>query len=165
MSRGKENYKDTEIVILGGGDGALLYELLKEQPKNVIMLEIDDVVIRACAKHMRSICGDVLDKKSGPNYEIIVGDCMKLLEVYKEEHKKFDYVFGDLTDIPISDDPSSEPWKFIMLVIEKSFDILKTNGKFMTHVSYMLFLSLHLCVCVCVNNYCFRRKVHRVRTL
>lgn len=135
MSRGNENYKDTEIVILGGGDGALLYELLKEKPKNVIMLEIDDVVIKACAKHMRSICGDVLDKNSGDNYQIIVADCMKLLDVFKQEHKKFDYVFGDLTDIPISDDASSEPWKFIMHVIEMSFDILKPNGKFMTHVS------------------------------
>lgn len=135
MARGKENYKDAEIVILGGGDGALLYELLKEKPKNVIMLEIDDVVMKACAKHMRSICGDVLDKKSGENYQIIVGDCMKSLDMFKQEHKKFDYVFGDLTDIPISDDPSSsEPWKFIMRVIEMSFDVLKPNGKFMTHV-------------------------------
>lgn len=55
---------------VGGGDGALLYELLKEQPKNVIMLEIDEVVMRACAKYMRSICGDVLDKRSGPNYQV-----------------------------------------------------------------------------------------------
>lgn len=70
MARGKEDYKDKEIVILGGGDGALLYELLKENPKNVIMLEIDDVVMKACSKHMRSICGDVLDKRSGDNYQV-----------------------------------------------------------------------------------------------
>lgn len=135
MSRGKEDYKDKEIIILGGGDGALLYELLKERPKNVIMLEIDDVVVKSCSKHMRSICGDVLDKKSGDNYQIIIGDCMPSLQVFKREHRKFDYVFGDLTDIPISDDPSSEPWKFIMQVIEMSFDVLKPGGKFMTHVS------------------------------
>lgn len=40
MQRGKEDYKDKEIVILGGGDGALLWELLKEQPKFVTMLEV-----------------------------------------------------------------------------------------------------------------------------
>ena len=57
--------------MIGGGDGALLYELLKENPRNVIMLEIDDVVMKACAKYMRSICGDVLDKRSGPNYNVI----------------------------------------------------------------------------------------------
>lgn len=145
MSRGKEDYKESEIIILGGGDGALLYELLKEKPKNVIMLEIDDVVIRACAKHMRSICGDVLDKKSGDNYQIIIGDCMQSLEIFKQEHRKFDYVFGDLTDIPISEGPSSEPWKFIMRVIEMSFDVLKTNGKFMTHVRFVCVVSNENC--------------------
>lgn len=60
----------------GGGDGALLYELLKEEPKNVIMLEIDDVVMKACAKHMRSICGDVLDKRCGPNYKVSTDFCV-----------------------------------------------------------------------------------------
>lgn len=70
MARGKENYEGKDIVILGGGDGALLYELLKEKPKSVTMLEIDEVVMKACAKHMRSICGDVLDNYKGPNYEV-----------------------------------------------------------------------------------------------
>ncbi|XP_017777672.1 PREDICTED: spermine synthase isoform X2 [Nicrophorus vespilloides] len=133
MCRGKEDYKDKDIVILGGGDGALLYELLKEKPKNVIMLEIDDIVMKACAKHMRSICGDVLDSRSGPNYQIIVGDCMKSLDQFISEGRKFDYVFGDLTDIPISSTPSGELWDFILRILELSFKILKPDGKFMTH--------------------------------
>lgn len=40
MQRGKENYEGKEIVILGGGDGGLLWELLKENPKHVTMLEV-----------------------------------------------------------------------------------------------------------------------------
>jgi len=40
MQRGKEDYRNKEICILGGGDGALLWELLKEQPKFVTMLEV-----------------------------------------------------------------------------------------------------------------------------
>lgn len=40
MQRGKENFEGKEIIILGGGDGALLYELLKENPKFVWMLEV-----------------------------------------------------------------------------------------------------------------------------
>lgn len=55
----------------GGGDGALLYELLKEQPKEVIMVEIDETVMSACSKYMRSACGNVLDKLEGPNYKVI----------------------------------------------------------------------------------------------
>lgn len=41
MQRGKEDYVGKEIVILGGGDGGLLWELLKEKPKHVIMLEVN----------------------------------------------------------------------------------------------------------------------------
>ncbi|KAK5647159.1 hypothetical protein RI129_002051 [Pyrocoelia pectoralis] len=133
MLRGKENYKDKEIVILGGGDGALLYELLKEQPKHVTMLEIDEVVMRACNQHMRSICGDVLDRKSTINYQIIVGDCMKSLDQFVMEERKFDYVFGDLTDVPIADDSESEIWNFVKKYLSLSFKILKPTGKFMSH--------------------------------
>ncbi|CAO1335531.1 unnamed protein product [Diamesa hyperborea] len=116
MQRGKENYEGKEICILGGGDGALLYELLKEKPKHVVMLEIDDLVMEACNKYMPSICGDVLEVRKGGDYEIIVGDCMVYLNKYIKEGRKFDYVFGDLTDIPISDTPTGEIWDFILLM-------------------------------------------------
>jgi spermine synthase len=128
MQRGKENFEGKEICILGGGDGALLYELLKENPKHVVMLEIDDLVMEACNKYMNSICGDVLEVRKRENYEIIVGDCMLWLEKYIKEGKKFDYVFGDLTDIPISDTPTGEIWDFIRLILEASFKILKADG-------------------------------------
>lgn len=133
MRRGVEDYKGKEICILGGGDGALLYELLKEDPKHVVMLEIDELVMQACNKYMNSICGDVLEKRSSDNYEIVVGDCMVYLNKYIKEGRKFDYVFGDLTDIPISDTPTGEIWDFIRTILESSFKVLKPDGKFMTH--------------------------------
>uniref|UniRef100_A0A182RX25 PABS domain-containing protein n=1 Tax=Anopheles funestus TaxID=62324 RepID=A0A182RX25_ANOFN len=133
MCRGAENYAGKEICILGGGDGALLYELLKEGPKFVVMLEIDEIVMQACNKYMNSICGEVLEKRTDDNYEIIVGDCMVYLKKYIKEERKFDYVFGDLTDIPISDTPTGEIWDFIRLILESSFQVLKPDGKFMTH--------------------------------
>lgn len=70
MQRGIENYKDKEICILGGGDGALLYELLKEKPKFVTMLEIDEMVMQVCNKYLRSICGDVLELRKADNFEV-----------------------------------------------------------------------------------------------
>ena len=93
MGRGLEDYKDKEIVILGGGDGALLYELLKEKPKEVIMLEIDEVVMKACAKHMRSICGDVLDSLSGPNYEVRFLGFLKRIDRGQALTAGFFYIF------------------------------------------------------------------------
>jgi spermine synthase len=35
-----EDYTDKEVLILGGGDGGLLHELLKLNPKFVLMVEI-----------------------------------------------------------------------------------------------------------------------------
>lgn len=70
MQRGIENYEGKEICILGGGDGALLYELLKEKPKFVTMLEIDEMVMQVCNKYLRSICGDVLEKRKSDNFEV-----------------------------------------------------------------------------------------------
>lgn len=133
MQRGKENYEGKEIVILGGGDGALLYELLKEKPKYVWMLEIDEMVMNACNQHLKSICGDVLERRKGPNYEIIVEDCMITVNKFIKEGKKVDYIFGDLTDIPISESACGELWEFMITILEASFKILTPNGKFMTH--------------------------------
>ncbi|XP_055909839.1 spermine synthase isoform X1 [Eupeodes corollae] len=133
MCRGTENYEGKEICILGGGDGALLYELLKENPKHVVMLEIDELVMQACNKYLNSICGDVLEKRKGDNYEIVVGDCVDYMKRFIAEDKKFDYVFGDLTDIPISDTPIGECWDFIRTILEHSFKILKPDGKYLTH--------------------------------
>ncbi|KAI8123243.1 spermine synthase isoform X2 [Lucilia cuprina] len=133
MGRGVENYEGKEICILGGGDGALLYELLKEKPKFVVMLEIDELVMQACNKYLNSICGDVLEKRKGDNYEIIVGDCVEYMKKFIGEGRKFDYVFGDLTDIPISGAPIGECWDFIRTILEHSFKILKPDGKYLTH--------------------------------
>ncbi|XP_031769364.1 spermine synthase [Galleria mellonella] len=133
MQRGKESYEGKEIVILGGGDGALLYELLKEKPKFVWMLEIDELVMNACNKHLKSICGDVLERRKGPNYEIIVEDCMLTVNKFIKDNKKVDYIFGDLTDIPISESACGELWEFMITILQAAFKILKPNGKFMTH--------------------------------
>lgn len=70
MQRGIQNYEGKEICILGGGDGALLYELLKENPKYVSMLEIDDMVMKACNVHMKSICGDILETRKGEKFDV-----------------------------------------------------------------------------------------------
>lgn len=54
--------------------------------------------------------------------------------MFIDEGRKFDYVFGDLTDIPISVTPTGEMWDFIVKILQLSFKILKPSGKYMTHV-------------------------------
>lgn len=52
-----------------------------------------------------------------------------------KEGRKFDYVFGDLTDIPISTTPQGDAWDFVREILNASMKVLKPSGKYMTHVS------------------------------
>jgi spermine synthase len=67
-------------------------------------------------------------------FQIIVADCIKWLDQYIGDGTKFDFVFGDLTDIPLSTTPQGEIWDFIRLILNKALKVLKPTGKFMTHV-------------------------------
>lgn len=62
-----------------------------------------------------------------------------------EEGRQFDYVFGDLTDIPISPTPHGDAWDFIRLILNSSMKVLKSTGKFMTHVRINMLNNLHFC--------------------
>lgn len=44
MGSGKENYAGKEVLILGGGDGGILAEVVKQKPKMITMLEISFTV-------------------------------------------------------------------------------------------------------------------------
>ncbi|KAI6078754.1 Spermine synthase [Aix galericulata] len=44
MGSGKENYAGKEVLILGGGDGGILYEIVKLKPKMVTMVLIEDCI-------------------------------------------------------------------------------------------------------------------------
>ena len=55
-----QEYAKKDLLILGGGDGALLHELLKEEPKFVTMVDIDEAVMRACKEHLRSRHSEIL---------------------------------------------------------------------------------------------------------
>jgi len=146
MDRDNISYKDKEILILGGGDGGLLYELLKEEPKFVTMGEIDPVVIEACSKHL-SPCGEVLRELEGPRYKIIIDDCMKVLRQSFESGKKYDIIFNDLTDIPVSKRHDSltafesnlkqqdNPWHFIEAIFNLSLDCLADDGVYLNHAT------------------------------
>lgn len=59
---------------------------------------------------------------------------MVALDKFVKDGKKFDFVFGDLTDIPISETPTGEIWNFIRTILQQSFKILKPNGFYLTHV-------------------------------
>ncbi|CAD5117318.1 DgyrCDS6104 [Dimorphilus gyrociliatus] len=129
---GRENFKDKNILILGGGDGGILNELLKQNPAYVTMVEIDQVVIDASVKYLRGICDSAMDKLEGDNYKVIVEDCVPWLEKFIKEGKKFDYVINDLTAIPVTPEPVGEMWEFMRKILNLSISVLSDNGKYFT---------------------------------
>jgi len=58
------------VLILGGGDGGLIHNLVKKGVAMVTMVEIDIEVVKACRTHMRSVCGDTMDDLTGPNHQV-----------------------------------------------------------------------------------------------
>ena len=71
MRQGMNNFTGKHCLILGGGDGGLLNELRKENPANIVMVDIDEMVLKAARKHLRGICTDSLDNYKGDNFEVI----------------------------------------------------------------------------------------------
>lgn len=130
LGNGRENYKDKDVLILGGGDGGVLNELLKESPKFVTMVEIDKVVVDASVKHLRGICGSSMDSYTGRNYEIRIDDCVEALKEYAATGKTFDYVINDLTDIPVAVSLHDSDWEFVREILNLTLQVLKPEGKF-----------------------------------
>uniref|UniRef100_A0A5F9D8N6 Spermine synthase n=1 Tax=Oryctolagus cuniculus TaxID=9986 RepID=A0A5F9D8N6_RABIT len=133
MGSGKEDYTGKDVLILGGGDGGILCEIVKLKPKMVTMVEIDQMVIDGCKKYMRKTCGDVLDNLNGDCYQVLIEDCIPVLKRYAKEGREFDYVINDLTAVPISTSPEEDStWEFLRLILDLSMKVLKQDGKYFT---------------------------------
>ncbi|XP_071955747.1 spermine synthase-like isoform X2 [Antedon mediterranea] len=129
---GREDFRNKEVLILGGGDGGILHELLQADPKFVTMVEIDQIVIDQAIKHLRGICHDSMDNLKGPRHEVMVADCVPIMRNFIEEGKQFDYVINDLTAIPITTDARGDAWDFMRLILDLSMKVLKQDGKYFT---------------------------------
>lgn len=74
------------MLILGGGDGGLLKELLElpegQVPSFITMVDIDEVVMDAAAEFMPNVCGKYLKKENreGPNYKVIAGCAIQFMK-------------------------------------------------------------------------------------
>ncbi|CAH3035133.1 unnamed protein product [Pocillopora meandrina] len=129
---GREVFKDKTILILGGGDGGILNELLQCSPEFVTMVDIDEDVINCAIKYLRGICGNALDNLSGEHHKVHIGDCVKYLEQCIEEGRTFDYVINDLTAIPVTKEPIGSLWEFLRLILDMSMKVLSPSGKYFT---------------------------------
>jgi spermidine synthase len=86
--------KPKKVLIVGGGDGGSLKEVLKHPVEKVWMVEIDEKVVDVSKKYLPSISQKAFDDKRA---EVIIDDGIKFV---KEHENFFDVIILDL----------SEPW-------------------------------------------------------
>ena len=79
------------VLIIGGGDGGALREVLKHPVKKAVMVEIDREVIDTVREHVPIDEGAFED----PRTELIIGDGIKYVH---ETDEKFDVIIIDSTD-------------------------------------------------------------------
>lgn len=80
------------VLIIGGGDGGCLEEVLKHPVEKVTQVEIDGGVVELCRAHLPSICGAAFDD---PRTELVIGDGARFVE---ETEARYDLVIVDSTD-------------------------------------------------------------------
>ncbi len=80
------------VLIIGGGDGGLLEEVLKHDVAHVTEVELDGGVVEVSKRYLSSICGRAYED---PRVNLVIGDGAKFVA---ETDQKFDVVLVDSTD-------------------------------------------------------------------
>lgn len=84
-----------QVLIVGGGDGIVLQEVLRHQTvKKVTLVEIDPLVVRASKECLQLVPPELYDD---PRVEIIHADAAEYVQD-PENHNKFDVILADTLD-------------------------------------------------------------------
>lgn len=85
--------KPKRVLIIGGGDGGVLREVLKHEDvlEEVVLVEIDEYVINLSKKYFKGMASGF----SHPKAKIVLQDGFQFL---KENKKQFDVIITDLSD-------------------------------------------------------------------
>jgi len=97
------NGKPERVLIIGGGDGGSLREVVKHKSvREIYLVDIDKKIIELSKKYLPSVsCGAFNDKR----LKIFNQDALKFIKIYKNY---FDIIINDLTD---PNGPSFNLWK------------------------------------------------------
>ena len=92
--------KPRSVLVLGGGEGATIREVLRWQTVDkVTMIDIDGDVVEACQKHLPEMHQNAFED---PRVELIIADALKILDTTTQT---WDIIISDLSD-PIELGPS-----------------------------------------------------------
>ena len=124
-----------KVLIIGGGDGGTLEEVLKHPVKEVQMVELDREVIEVSKKYLPSICKKAFEDKRS---KVIIEDGLKFIKKFRNY---FDIVIIDLTDL------SSGPSKLlysprfysnVSLALKKDGMVITHSNNFPTMLTTMM---------------------------
>ncbi|MGL5084062.1 MAG: spermidine synthase [Microcoleaceae cyanobacterium] len=108
------------VLILGGGEGAVLREVLRWRTvERVVMVDIDGEVVDACRQYLPEMSAGTFED---PRVELIIGDAFAYVETAQPE---WDVVISDLSD-PVEDGPSFK--LFTKEYFEKIRGVLNPQG-------------------------------------
>lgn len=112
-----------KVLVLGGGEGATLREILKwKTVEQAAMVDIDAEVVAACKEHLPEMHQGAFDN---PRTKLIITDALNYLD---ETPNTWDVIISDLTD-PIEHGPAFK--LFTKEYFEKCRRALKPNGYFL----------------------------------
>jgi len=91
----------SEVLVIGGGEGATLREALRSpRVKRCTMVDIDGLVVELSKKHLPEWSAGAFDD---PRARLIVGDALEFLQSNED---RYGVVISDLTE-PLADSPSN----------------------------------------------------------
>ncbi len=82
----------TDALIIGGGDGGTLREVLRHSGVCATMVEIDRRVVDLCTEYMPSVGGGAFDD---PRADLVIADGLRYVA---ETDRRFDVILVDSTD-------------------------------------------------------------------
>ncbi|MEM4204318.1 MAG: polyamine aminopropyltransferase [Candidatus Methanomethylicaceae archaeon] len=106
-----------EVLILGGGEGATLREVLRHRTvEKAVMVDIDEQVVQACRRFLPEWSDGAFDD---PRTHLIIADAVQYL---RKTDERFDVVIADITD--------PEPGTLSELLIsQETFETIKQRLK------------------------------------
>ncbi len=121
------------VLVIGGGEGANLRELLKHRSvKEIVMVDLDEEVINIAKKYLWKWHQGAFEN---PKVKLIIGDGRKFVSEYSGE--KFDVVVLDLTD-PVAGGPSYYLYTYEFYSLIKN-NVVKPDGVVVTQATSLVY--------------------------
>ncbi len=112
--------KPQNVLVLGGGEGATIREVLRwKSIEKVMMVDIDGEVVDSCRKHLPEMHQNAF---ADPRVELVIADALQILA---GTTTKWDIIISDLSD-PIEEGPSFQ--LFTKEYFAKLQQVLKPDG-------------------------------------